>query len=285
MTSKKCAALYQHTNIRNGDRIYPCCRFKKQLMDFDGDVDNILHSKEYVELRKRFENNEQIPECQKCWDQEKAGIKSTRQYFNDQYDCDEIKLKYLWIGLDNNCNLKCEPCGAEWSNQFNGKTIYTKTLDNIPELERIVFVGGEPLMNQRYFRLLKNIKKDNLHLAIITNGMFKLKEEWKDLLRKCKYVKFFVSIDAFSKLNDEVRSGSKWDTIVETVQDLESEWPVTINTVIHKKNVQGIEDLKRWVDKRPWEINILTYPEHLRITPDDEQRIIRDFNQYFSYKI
>ena len=115
--------------------------------------------------------------------------------------------------------------------------------------------------------------------------MFKLKEEWKDLLRKCKYVKFFVSIDAFSKLNDEVRSGSKWDTIVETVQDLESEWPVTINTVIHKKNVQGIEDLKRWVDKRPWEINILTYPEHLRITPDDEQRIIRDFNQYFAYTI
>ena len=94
MNSKKCAALYNHTHIRPGGIIYPCCRFKKQLGYFDGDFDNVLHSKEYVELRKRFEK-EEIPECQKCWDHENAGIQSERQVFNEKWNCDEIKLREL----------------------------------------------------------------------------------------------------------------------------------------------------------------------------------------------
>ena len=81
MNSKKCSALYNHTNIRAGNRIYPCCRFKKQIATFDGDLDNVLLSKEYSELRQRFDK-EQIPECQKCWDEEDAGVESERQVFN-----------------------------------------------------------------------------------------------------------------------------------------------------------------------------------------------------------
>ena len=75
----ECSALYNHTNIRNGNKVYPCCRFKKQLTTFDGDVENILNSKEYVELRERFKH-EKLPECSKCWEQEEKGIKSVRQY-------------------------------------------------------------------------------------------------------------------------------------------------------------------------------------------------------------
>jgi sulfatase maturation enzyme AslB (radical SAM superfamily) len=124
-----------------------------------------------------------------------------------------------------------------------------------------------------------------LHLTIITNGMFKLQDKWKELLRECKHVVFFVSIDACGELCERVREGSKWKTVVETVEDLETEWPVTINTVIHKDNVKGIDDLKKWIDKRPWQINILTFPTHLRVSSDDKQRITRKFNQYFTYTI
>ncbi len=284
MTTKKCAALYNHVHIRPGGKVYPCCRFKKQLMDFDGNFNTVLHSKEYVELRERFEK-EEIPECQKCWDHENAGIQSERQVFNEKWNCEEIKLRELWIGIDNLCNLKCVMCNKEYSNQFTGEVISTKVIKSIPDIDKVVFLGGEPLMNERYFRLLRQMNRSILHLTIITNGMFKLQDKWKELLRECKHVAFFVSVDACGELCERVREGSKWETVVETVEDLETEWPVTINTVIHKDNVKGIDDLKKWIDKRPWQINILTFPTHLRVSSDDKQRITRNFNQYFTYTI
>ena len=90
----KCSALYNHTNIRSDNRIFPCCRFKRPIAKFNGDVDQILTSLEYDELRKRFEK-EKISECSKCWDEENNGIKSLREEFNEQYTCDEIKLREL----------------------------------------------------------------------------------------------------------------------------------------------------------------------------------------------
>jgi len=287
MNSKKCSALYNHTNIRAGNRVYPCCRFKKQIATFDGDVDNVLLSKEYSELRQRFDK-EQIPECQKCWDEEEAGIESEREVFNKKWDENsrEIKLRELWIGFDNICNLKCTMCSSEFSNQFDGKTITTRSLHNIPDIERMVFLGGEPLMNSRYFRLLETMNRGILTLTIITNGMFKLKNKWKDLLRDCKSVVFFVSIDGTRDLNTKTRVGSDWDTIDENLREIEKEWPITINTVVHKNNIKGIYDLQEWVgDRFKWHINLLTYPKHLMISESQKRTIVEDFNQHFDYMI
>ena len=55
--SHDCSALYNHTNIRNGNRIYPCCRFKKQLLTFDDDVENILNTKIEFEFGLRREGD------------------------------------------------------------------------------------------------------------------------------------------------------------------------------------------------------------------------------------
>ena len=286
MNSKKCSAVYNHTNIRAGNRIYPCCRFKKQIATFDGDLDNVLLSKEYSELRQRFDK-EQIPECQKCWDEEDAGVESERQVFNKKWDENsrEIKLRELWIGLDNICNLKCTMCNSDFSNQFDGKTITTKSLYNIPNIERMVFLGGEPLMNGRYFRLLERMNRSILHLTIITNGMFKIKNKWSKLLKECKRVMFFISIDGYKDINDKTRVGSDWNIIEENVADIEKKWPVTFNTVLHKNNLKGIYDLQKWIGDRDWQINILTHPKHLMISDMDRERISKEFNQHFDYMI
>ena len=286
MNSKKCSALYNHTNIRAGNRIFPCCRFKKQIATFDGDLDNVLLSKEYSELRQRFDK-EQIPECQKCWDEEDAGVESERQVFNKKWDENsrEIKLRELWIGLDNICNLKCTMCNSDFSNQFDGKTITTKSLYNIPDIERMVFLGGEPLMNGRYFRLLERMNRGILHLTIITNGMFKVKNKWSELLKECKSVMFFICIDGYKDINDKTRVGSDWNIIEKNVADIEKEWPVTFNTVLHKNNLRGIYDLQKWIGDRDWQINILTHPKHLMISDIDRERISKEFNQHFDYMI
>jgi hypothetical protein len=48
---KKCAAFWKHTNLRNSDKIFPCCRFKQPVGVFDGNVSEILHSDVYNKLR------------------------------------------------------------------------------------------------------------------------------------------------------------------------------------------------------------------------------------------
>ena len=71
MNTLKCSALYHHINIRNDDRIFPCCRFKKPIAKFDGTL--TLNSPEYDNIRKNFHKG--LSECQKCFDEEKTGIK------------------------------------------------------------------------------------------------------------------------------------------------------------------------------------------------------------------
>ena len=260
----KCSALYNYTNIRSDDRVFPCCRFKRPIQKFDGDVNSVLASNEYDELREKFKT-QKLPECSKCWEEEDNGIKSLREEFNEQYSCDEIKLRHLEIGFDNICNLKCDPCWEEWSFQFNGIIKHIKPLKNVPELEKVTFLGGEPLMTQKHYQLLKRLNRKNLEVIYVTNGMFKPKEKWKIIWRECKQVSFLVSIDGYGELNEKVRSGSDWNTIINNIEELEKEWFVTINTVLHKNNEHGLDELKKWVGNRKWNVNLLTYPEHLKI--------------------
>jgi len=90
----KCSAFWNHTNIRSGNRIYPCCRFKTSIGQFDGDVGNVLHIPEYKKIREANAKGEFIKGCEKCWYEEKIGHKSLRQEFNEKYTTDNVELKF-----------------------------------------------------------------------------------------------------------------------------------------------------------------------------------------------
>ena len=59
----KCSAFWNHTNIRSGNRVYPCCRFKHSVATFDGDIDNVLHSTAYQDLREQSAKGQFIKGC------------------------------------------------------------------------------------------------------------------------------------------------------------------------------------------------------------------------------
>jgi sulfatase maturation enzyme AslB (radical SAM superfamily) len=274
-----CAALYNHTNLRGGNRIYPCCRFKKSIQTFDGDVKNILHTDEYENLRNRLEFGEKLEECSKCWHEESLGKKSLRQWFNEQYSTDEVKLKYFEVGFDNICDLTCDSCWEEWSSSWwvkknpalppkQGVTSTTE-LRNIPEsIEKVVFLGGEPLMTNRHQRFLESFDTlKNLEVEYFTNGMHSLDQSSIALLSKCKHVKFTISIDGYGVLNQQVRSGSNWTTITEFVKKLPFDFTKVIHTTIHTNNWHGLLDLYNWckINQYAWTTNVLTFPKELDI--------------------
>lgn len=273
----KCAALYNHTNVRGGNRVFPCCRYKTPIQTFDGDVDNILRSNEYVQLRENFSLDD--PNCAKCKHEESLGKPSLRQWFNENYSTDEISLKYLEIGFDNICDLTCDGCWEEWSSSWwvkknpdlppkQGITSTTE-LRNIPEsIEKVVFLGGEPLMTNRHRRFLESFDTlEHLEVEYFTNGMHRLQETDYAVLNQCKHVHFTVSIDGHGILNETVRTGSIWHTVEKNLNEIADTFDYTVHTTVHKNNWQGLVELYHWTQKNnhKWTTNVLTFPKNLDI--------------------
>jgi uncharacterized radical SAM superfamily Fe-S cluster-containing enzyme len=274
---KHCSAFWNHTNLRSGNRIYPCCRFKEPVQTFDGDVEKILFSPQYEKLRNSDVST--LSSCEKCMHEERNGKESLREQFNKQYTTDSVELKYFEVGFDNICDLACDGCWSDWSHTWTLKEnpqltakqaiVSTNELHNIPStINKVLFLGGEPLITNRHRRFLENFKSlDTLEVIYNTNGMHLLQDQDLVLLSKCKTVKFIISIDGFNKLNEKVRSGSNWETVEKTLTQIKNLFNVTIHTTIHKNNWHGLSDLYTWIklNNYDWTTNILTYPKHLDI--------------------
>jgi len=295
MENTFCSAFWKHTNIRGGNRIFPCCRYKTPVQTFDGNVGEILHSKEYEDLRNNSLSGVENPNCSKCYYEESLGKESLRQQFNQQYSNDSIQLKYLEVGFDNICNLSCDGCWEEWSSSWWVKKnpnknikegiLNTEDFIDIPEtIEKVVFLGGEPLITNRHRKFLENFSDlNNLTVEYFTNGMFDLCDAEHQLLSKCKSVLFTVSIDGYGELNERVRSGSKWDKVQSFIKNLQ--YNKVVHTTIHINNWYGLNDMKMWIDENnyTWTTNVLTYPQHLDIInleKEDKEKLVSILNSF-----
>jgi len=279
----KCAAFWKHTNIRGDNRIFPCCRFKRPVAVFDTSISNILESDVYEKLRQS--DVSKMPECAKCMHEEANGRKSLRQEFNEQYDTDTVELKFLEIGFDNICNLTCDGCNSEfssaWAKKETGKLSYTEIdeVTDVPDtIEKILFLGGEPLMTNRHRKFLELVKDPSrVDVVYNTNGTFLIEDI--ALLRKFNSVKFILSIDGYKDLNDRVRSGSSWSDVTRFIEQVEMlDFNLEINTVLHLNNWQGIKELEEYVRALDckWTVNVLTYPKHLDIANYKDKNEIVD---------
>jgi sulfatase maturation enzyme AslB (radical SAM superfamily) len=298
MNNTVCSAFWIHTNVRAGNKVYACCRYKEPVQTFTGDVAAILNSAEYNKLRNDSLNNIKNKNCSKCYYEESIGKTSMRQRFNEQYSIDVVELKNFEVGFDNICNLTCDGCWEQWSSSWwvkknpNGipkhGIITTDEFVNIPTtIDYIVFLGGEPLMTNRHERLLDSIEnKSQVKVRYVTNGTFLLKSTTIELLKKFKHVEFVVSIDGYAELNDKVRSGSKWQNILDFIDQLVyNKFDLIVNTTIHKNNWFGLKDLKSFIDSKnlKWMTNFLTYPNNLDIGNLIEKQEVINFLQSFDF--
>ena len=228
--------------------------------------------------------------------EEILGKESLRQRFNQEYNVDEVKLRYLEVGFDNICDLTCDGCWEEWSSAWWAKKnpglppkqgiTSTEEFTNIPNtVNKVVFLGGEPLMTNRHRRFLESFDTlEDLEVEYFTNGMHKLVEEDYILLNECKRVHFTVSIDGVGALNEQVRSGSVWSRVLKTLQEIHSTFDYTIHTTIHKNNWHGLPELAEFTKNYSnWTTNVLTYPKKLDIInleQSNSDKLIKILNTY-----
>lgn len=292
----RCAAFWHHLNLRSGDRVFPCCRYKTPVATFQGDFDSIINSDRWQQLRELSEQGIELPGCQKCYHEERIGRTSLREKFNQEYDTASVSVEFLEIGFDNICNLTCDGCSPEfstaWASRLDSSATFKISVKNTSEItkvpntvKKILFLGGEPLMTNRHRTFLEKISSpESVKVIYNTNGTFALDDRSLDVLSKFGNVEFIVSVDGIGALNDRVRSGSEWATIQNFVsKSIALGFKTTIHTTVHANNWHGLSDVHDWTVEQnlPWSINVLTYPPHLDIRnlSDQDHQLIHQVLQ------
>lgn len=272
-------------------------------------IEDARNSSHMQDMRMKMLNNKHDSGCQ-CPAEEAAGMKSMRQHAIDQFGFQPFgKLKTVEIFFDNVCNLKCRMCGSPRSHLWyeEEKELYGTTMSptkyvkntlhetlNVEELEEIKVYGGEPLQTREADNFFKRVidqgNIENLYLEMSTNGTTLPMPNVLEAFRKCKRLKLDLSIDAFGKLNDYIRSGSVWEEIVENmkffdrlIDDRQGETIIIVHSAVGIYNINMMKDLDDFVEHNfPRFLKtkqMIQYPVFLNIqnTPLEYKKLIEAY--------
>ncbi len=312
-----CMIPWIHMHAFPDGRAYPCCLGDDQhpIGNFKQDsMKTVWNADAYKTMRKNMLEEKPCKECSRCYEQERAGFMSMRNNTNKNFGqhinlidqtkpdgtFEDFKLRYYDIRFSNLCNFTCRTCGGWFSSswyteeeQLYGKRSYPKIMfagrheedmweqmvPHIPYLEQIYFAGGEPLMMEEHYRILKElVKREMFNVKLIYNTNFSrlnLKDDnVLDYWRLFKNVSIGASLDAMGPRAEYIRKGTKWDQIVRNREQMIERCPDTdfyVSSTVSLYNVLHITDFHRdWADRgyvkaQDWNINILQGPDRDRI--------------------
>lgn len=268
-------------------------------------LNEIQHSEYMSQLRSNLLAGVQDKTCQKCWAAEAAGHHSKRQYallkFGEQTD---ITLRFVDLKLGNICNIKCRICGDVSSSQWASEMVLNNPdreryitvssagrwpretprfwqeietyIGNIEELE---ITGGEPLLIQEQFAVLKRaIELDvakNITVHYNTNGTVFPEDAITNIWPHFKQVELAFSIDNVGDRFEYERYPANWNAVKENVNRinrlrLSERWLQTqICCTVSKFNIYYLPEITEFITTvRPktWYYNLLHSQEMFNIS-------------------
>ena len=312
-----CMLPWMHLHAYPDGRAYPCCfAFDPYPV---GDLNKqslkeVFNGEKMKKMRLRMLNNKKSRECLKCYDQEKSGFFSLRLSSNKHFGHNvplvhntlpdgtaDFVMKYWDIRFSNLCNMACRSCGTWFSSNWYedhkkltgappphakimkvGRTtndMWEQMLESFEHSEQFYFAGGEPIIMEEHYRILKELDKRKMyHVRLIYNTNFsKLKFKDLDVLElwnKFDSVSVGASLDAEGKRGEFMRKGTVWkDTVANRKKMLEicPQVDFYISSTVGLINALHIVDFHRnWTDQgllkpQDFNFNLLQYPFWQRI--------------------
>jgi radical SAM protein with 4Fe4S-binding SPASM domain len=336
MNNKKnfCISPWIHLHTWPNDQVYPCCmtpmenpvgNLKKNSLE------EIWNSSKMKDLRVEFLKDNRPASCNRCFEMEDAGQQSWRQSLNQHYkhhfdktdntlpdgNFEDFNLVYWDFRFNNICNFKCRTCGPQLSTGWyeDTKKIWgslpndIKVVDNdiqtweeieplFSSVEEIYFAGGEPLIMEEHYRILKRLdemKRYDVKLRYNTNFSqleyknLKVYEIWK----KFQSVELSASLDGSGPKGEYIRKNMKWSKILENREKIN---PVPnniyfyINFTLSVMNCFHVVDFHRECVETgfietpdQFRLNVLQHPLHFRlqILPNDLKiKLIECYEKY-----
>ena len=325
-----CMLPWLHLHAFPDGRAYPCCFALDQypVGDLNKDsMETVFNSKGMKKMRLNMLDDKPSRQCTKCYDQEKSGFFSLRLSSNKHFGHNismvdntqldglaDFVIKYWDIRFSNLCNMACRSCGTWFSSNWYedhkkltgkppnhakimrvGRTaddIWEQMLKQFDHVEQFYFAGGEPLIMEEHYRILKELDKRKMyHVRLIYNTNFsKLKFKDLDVLElwnKFDSVSVGASLDAEGKRGEFMRKGTVWkDTVANRKKMLEvcPQVDFYISSTVGLINALHIVDFHRnWVDQgllkpQDFNFNLLQYPfwQRIDLLPDAYKQKVKE---------
>ena len=307
-----CMLPWMHLHAYPDGRAYPCCfafdpypvgDLNKQSLEevFNGD--------KMKQMRVRMLNNKKSRECMKCYDQEKSGFFSLRLSSNKHFGHNidlvdntqpdgsaDFVMKYWDIRFSNLCNMACRSCGTWFSSNWyedhkkltgsppphakimrvgrHTNDLWEQMLESFDHTEQFYFAGGEPIIMEEHYRILKELDKRKMyHVRLIYNTNFS-KTKFKDidvfeLWNKFDSVSIGASLDAEGARAELMRKGTVWEDIVANRKRMLEVCPQVdfyISSTVGLINSLHVTDFHRsWVEQgliepQDFNFNLLQHP-------------------------
>jgi len=218
---------------------------------------------------------------------------------------EEFNIRYYDVRFSNLCNFRCRTCGpifsSNWYNdhvkiykqkpdilgremeriEYAGRHKYDmweQMQEHIPYLDQIYFAGGEPLLMEEHYMILKElVKREMFHVRLIYNTNFsELYYKDQNVLELWKLfdtVSVGASLDGSYARGEYIRKGQDWAQTVKNRELMMKVCPKVdfyVSSTASIYNVGHIPDFHReWAELglvRPqdWNINVCLSPQRDR---------------------
>jgi len=300
-----CILPWIHFYANPDGTVLPCCIGDHRLPLGNVQKNSIIeiwNSDQYKEMRLNMLSGNRCKECTSCYQSEDAGVNSFRQSVNKDYaeffnfadetnsdgSLDTMKLKYLDIRWSNICNFKCRSCSSTYSSSWatednkqgqnksvfifaggnNNDLLYEQIKPYISEVKEIYFAGGEPLLMDKHYDILKHlIDIDNTDIKIryntnLSSLAFK-NISVIDLWKKFSNVHLNVSLDSWGDRAEYIREGTEWKTIIDNINTVKTNCPhihLGVSSVVSAFNVYTLPEFTDYLlDNQLFEASSISF--------------------------
>lgn len=300
---------------------YACCKSKPTKF-----TDNVM---EFIDKEKiNLLNGVQDPSCDYCWKVEQYGNNSLRQQYLEKFDestyeqyvNNQVTPKFIQVSVGNECNFQCTYCNPKFSSRweedvnkkpykvFTDRFFYSvdpsnsNLLDNsisflkgFKQVEKLSMVGGEPLVNKKFFEIIDNIPARVLHTATNLSIRQTAIDRFLDSCKNFETVRLVVSLDATGTVAEFSRYGLDFEIFNKNLDYLLNNKPnnviIELNSLMTSITIRDIHNFSQYVipklDKLlVWTINYCKDPriQSLETLPDQYKKdIIETFSSMLSY--
>ena len=154
------------------------------------------------------------------------------------------------------CNAKCKHCGSRAGENIDIENELTtqeikhtfKSIADKYDAKKILInvTGGEPLVRQDLFDVMKYATDLGFHWGITTNGML-ITDEIIEKMKNTKLATMSISIDGLEKSHDNFRGiKGSYKIILENIEKLRKDKFLhcfQITTVVNKLNINELEEM------------------------------------------
>ncbi|MCR6109028.1 radical SAM protein [Bacillus sp. A301a_S52] len=132
----------------------------------------------------------------------------------------------LWVGwkITSKCNISCKHCWAKLNGEDRDtdkmKDVIDKFYNN--NIFHVTITGGEPMIRNDFFEIVRYLKDKKIHLELFTNGWFLNYENSKKLANiLSRYDTIQISLDGFNeKTHDSQRMKGSYKKVIEAFKNI-----------------------------------------------------------------